>query len=172
MALFNGQFVIGKTQSNGGFTLIELMVVVAIIGILASIAISNFLGMQEKAKRRATEESAASAKAELHSWLVATENGESGVLDVNGDGIITQGERHVGLATAVASWLQAYVVKHKGVPPRSPWNNVKNIFTVTATNPANTGQIALSVLNNGRGVKIVALDHRGNIVFNDSVSIE
>ena len=40
-------------RNNKGFTLIELMIVVVIIGILAAIAIPNFLKVQNKAKDKA-----------------------------------------------------------------------------------------------------------------------
>jgi prepilin-type N-terminal cleavage/methylation domain-containing protein len=72
-------------RSQKGFTLIELMIVVVIIGILAAIAIPNFIAMQNRAKEGST-------KANMHTLQLAAED-----YGVRNDGVYS-GTMSVGTA--------------------------------------------------------------------------
>ena len=91
-------------RTQKGFTLIELMIVVVIIGILAAIAIPNFIAMQNRAKEGST-------KANMHTFQLSAED-----YGVQNDG------KYADLASTVANLL-----------PRSG-ANFKNPFDQTTAN--------------------------------------
>ena len=53
-----------------GFTLLELLVVIAMIGILSSVLIVNLSGTKSNAKLRAAQREVASAIKQAHSWAL------------------------------------------------------------------------------------------------------
>lgn len=105
-------------RSSKGFTLIELMIVVVIIGILAAIAIPNFISMQNRAKE-------ASVKANMHTFQLAME-----------DYAVTQDGIYATAAEAAA--VQAMFPG--GVYPDNPFTGVPCVVT-WGVDPAVSGEM-------------------------------
>ncbi len=81
---------IRKTQS-GGFTLVEIMIVIAIIGMLAAVAIPNFVKAREKAQTTACISNLQQLEGAINTWALSNKKGSGDAVtmdDIKNSGFI------------------------------------------------------------------------------------
>jgi len=121
-------------NSKSGFTLIELMIVVVIIGILAAIAIPNFLKVQNKAKCKACIANLKQILDAANKYMTDTSADVSSVANLVA-------------ATGPSGYDGPYL---KSIPA-NPFNNDSNATAYVISTSIANGKINVAAANNGVG---------------------
>ncbi len=106
-----------KKNNNKGFTLMEMLIVVAIIAVLVAIAIPVFTNQLEKAREATDEANIRSAYAEVMACAMTdSADGTNGVVrkDNTTDGSVTW-SKHVDAVQKQAKWVSGDTVEIAGL---------------------------------------------------------
>lgn len=136
-------------RARKGFTLIELLVVVVIIGILAAIALPNFMGAQDKAKNASTVSNANAIRLGLEQY--ATDNG--GFYPNTASFMVTTTGRQFFPGSG-NNYLPNDTL------PRSPWAAAAQTNLLWATGTGFTGSCFLNAVSAAAGQTMPPLQTR------------
>lgn len=123
-------------NKSTGFTLVELMIVIVIVGILSAIALPNFLNQTKKAAATEAKQQTSSIFKQAHAYVL--ENGKLGTLSTDCSayaGTLTSVTDGAGFTYTCGGTQTAFTVIAKGDTSNTNTNGV----TVTLTGDCDKG---------------------------------
>jgi prepilin-type N-terminal cleavage/methylation domain-containing protein len=104
-----------RTARPGGFTLVEIMIVVAIIGLLASIAVPNFVKARTTAQMNACISNLRQIDGAIQQWALDTKQGDAGT--VTAADILPYLKNAVTCPSGGKTFAESYSISTVSAPP-------------------------------------------------------
>ena len=103
------------TSRKSGFTLVEIMIVVAIIGLLAAIAIPNFVRARTQSQKNACINNLRQIDGAVQQW--ALENKQAATADVTTDNVLPYMKNQVVCPAGGVAFSDSYAVTKVDAKP-------------------------------------------------------
>lgn len=118
----------GRTRLSAGFTLIELVIVIVILGVLASVAAPKFANMTDKAGVAAAQGTFSAAQS------AANVNFSKGLLGLAGYAAITDGQTLIDTMNTDGTWVASGAAISKTINGTTYTITVSTAETLTGNN--------------------------------------
>lgn len=157
-------------KSKQGFSLIELLFVLVIIAIIASVAIPAYIGIRNRAYEASIFSAARSSTDTLSFWLYSSVSPrDTTEVDTNFDGRIDSGDKSNSqlLADGVASTF----VRNRNLllNEKSPWDPGISLWSTDSALPS--GQITLQQLSDYK-IKMSVKNMRGSVIHEKIITAD